>query len=203
MKPKTVLHHANLENPERCFVRLFKRYLQLCPESRPAHAFYMQPLHHPTPTCLYSNKPLGHYTLSKTVARLCREAGISGYKTNHSLRATTATRLYQSGVDEQLVMERTGHRSLEGVRNYKRTSDMQREALSDILNHKKPRVDETTNTAVAVCPSSSYNPKQEPSSFPVMNTADVQTTTKNCIPGAFYFTSCSSVTINMHCNGSN
>ena len=178
VKPKTVLHHANLENPERCFVRLFKQYVKLCPESQPAHAFYMKPLHQPTPSCWYSNKPLGHYTLSKTVARLCQEAGISGYKTNHSLRATTATRLYQSGVDEQLVMERTGHRSLEGVRNYKRTSDMQREALSDILNSKKPRMDGTTSNAVTVYPSSSHNPEQKPPMFPVMNAANVQTTTK-------------------------
>ena len=57
-----------------------------------------------------------------------------------------STRLYQCGVDEQLVMERTGHQSLEGVRNYKRTSDMQRETLSDILNTKKPRVDGTPTT---------------------------------------------------------
>ena len=63
------------------------------------------------------------------MTRLCAAAGIGGFKTNHSLRATAATRLYQSGVDEQLVMERTGHRSLEGMRTYKRTS---REALSDI-----------------------------------------------------------------------
>ena len=68
------------------------------------------------------------------MSRLCKSAGIPGYKTNHSLRATLTTRLYQSGVDEQLIMERTGHRSLEGVRSYKRTSDTQREALSDILN---------------------------------------------------------------------
>ena len=33
-------------------------------------------------------------------------------------------------------MERTGHRSLEGVRSYKRTSESQKEALSDILNTK-------------------------------------------------------------------
>ena len=54
---------------------------------------------------------------------------------NHSLRATAATRLYQSGIDEQLVMERTGHRSLEGVRSYKRTSDTQREVSSDITKN--------------------------------------------------------------------
>lgn len=65
---------------------------------------------------------------------LCSSAGIAGYKTNHSLRATATSRLYHSGVDEQLVMERTGHRSVEGVCSYKRTSDQQREVLSDILN---------------------------------------------------------------------
>lgn len=83
---------------------------------------------------LVLKKLLGHTTLGKTVGRICKSAGITGYKTNHSLRATTTTRLYQSGVDEQLVMERTGHRSLDGVRSYKRTSDCQRFALSDILN---------------------------------------------------------------------
>lgn len=31
--------------------------------------------------------------------------------TNHSLRATAATRLYAAGVDEQLIAEKTGHRS--------------------------------------------------------------------------------------------
>ena len=135
--------HKQHENPRRCFVRLFKRYVQL---TKPDHAFYLQPMHTPSSQCWYTNKPLGHHTLRNTVARLCKEAGITGYKTNHSLRATAATRLYQSGIDEQLVMERTGHRSLEGVRNYKRTSDQQREALSDILNSKRVCSDNTTVT---------------------------------------------------------
>ena len=59
------------------------------------------------------------------VCDMRKEAGIIGYKTNHSLRATAAIKLYQSGVDEQLIMERTGHRSLDGVRSYKRTSRKQ------------------------------------------------------------------------------
>ena len=29
--PKVVKHHANLEVPQRCFVRLFKKYWSLCP----------------------------------------------------------------------------------------------------------------------------------------------------------------------------
>ena len=106
----------------------------LCPEDPVDNGFYLQPSHSPTDTCWYT-KPQGKTTLNNLVPRLCKLAGIEGYKTNHSLRATAATRLYQSGADEQQIMERTGHRSLEGVRSYKRTSEQQRQALSDILNH--------------------------------------------------------------------
>ena len=97
----------------------------------------LSPLSNPKPTCWYSRAPLGHNKLRNAVADMCKQAGIPGYHTNHSLRATAATRLYHAGVDEQMVMERTGHCSLEGVRTYKRTSKQQRAAISDILNLKK------------------------------------------------------------------
>ena len=140
---KTVVHHSNTTNNKRCFVRLFKLYQEKCPADAPAHAFYLRPLTSPTSQCWYAKCALGHNSLSGTVARLCKLGGISGYKTNHSLRATATTRLYQSGVDEQMVMELTGHRSLEGVRSYKRTSNTQREALSDILNRSNTPVRNT------------------------------------------------------------
>ena len=141
MKPKVVVQHANLEDPQRCFERVFKLYRILCPRDGLEHAFYLRPAKHPTTNCWYSKQPSGHTKLFTTVARLCASAGIQGHKTNHSLRATPTTRLYHSGVDEQLVMEQTGHRSSEGVHSYKRTSDTQCEALSNILNYpKQPRV---------------------------------------------------------------
>ncbi len=119
IKPKVVNHHANTSNKDRCFVRLYKKYIQLCPDNTNSNAFYLQPAIKPTPNCWYTKTPVGHNTLNKTVTRLCSAAGIEGFKTNHSLRATTATRLYQSGVDEQLVMERTGHRGEELQKNIK------------------------------------------------------------------------------------
>ena len=131
------------------------------------------------------------YSLGRIISRICKEADIGGYKTNHSLRATAATRLYQSGVDEQLVMERTGHRSLEDVRSYKRTSDTQCQALSDILNcSKKTRTDSSSNEICTV----PTLPAVASSTSSIQNTIDVS----NTIPGAFYFHSCQSVTINMH-----
>ena len=51
---------------------------------------------------------------------------------------------------EQQIMERTGHRSLEGVRSYKRTSDRQRRALSDVLNREQPNNQPTTRLATAL-----------------------------------------------------
>ena len=148
---KVVLHHTNLDNPQRCFVRLFKLYLDKCPQEAPPHALYLRPSTNPTTSCWYSKCPLGHTTLSKTVSRLCQSAGIPGFKTNHSLRATATSRLYHCGVDEQLIMERTGHRSLEGVRSYKRTSNTQRENLSSILNQEKPHNHSTTPHESSSC----------------------------------------------------
>ena len=67
---------------------------------------------------------------------MCKDAGIPGYHTNHSLRALAATRLHHSGcVEEQEIMERSGHRNSEAVRSYKRSSNEQLQQLSDILNN--------------------------------------------------------------------
>jgi len=72
---------------------------------------------------------------------MCKQAGISGLRTNYSLGVTTATRLHQSGcVDEQQIMDRTGHRNVEAVRRYKRSSTEQLEQVSDILNTGKKRL---------------------------------------------------------------
>ena len=108
--------------------------MSLSPPDAPTGSFYLQPARKPTSTCWYSHHLEGHHAISATVARLCRAAGMTGFKTNHSLRATSTGRLYQSSVDEQLIMEGMGHQSLTGIRSYKHTSDEQREALSDILN---------------------------------------------------------------------
>ena len=69
---------------------------------------------------------------------------MKGYKTNHSLRVTCATRLFRSGVDEQIIMNVTGHQSIDGVRTYKRMSDEQYQEVSSILqgsDPKKPKVE--------------------------------------------------------------
>ena len=139
MKPKCVTCYANGKSPERCLVRLYQVYLS----HRPAEVqpFYLTPLRKPRGVLWYSKVPVGHNTLSQTVGRLCKQAGITDYETNHSLRVTSATRLFQSGVDEQLIMSHTGHRSVDGVRSYKQISDEQKKAVSGILSSTCTKVD--------------------------------------------------------------
>jgi len=119
-------------------VQLFKLYKTLCPQVPKENAFYLQPLKKPKQDCWSSIKPGGHNSLTTMVKEMCKAAGITGFRTNHSLCATTTTRLYRAGVDEQLIMERTGHRSLDGVRSYKQTSKEQLEVVSDIVNLSAP-----------------------------------------------------------------
>ena len=131
---KQVTHHANTERPDRCFVEMYKQYCLHWPTDVKDDAFYLAPLSSVKGLVWYKKQAIGVHTLAGTVKRLCVKAGISGYKTNHSLRVTTATRLFHSGLDEQLIMERTGHRSSDGVRAYKRSCVEKQAVVSQVLN---------------------------------------------------------------------
>ena len=134
---KQVVHHGNREDPSRCFVEMYRQYCSHRPAKVKEDAFYLCPIRNAKGQVWYKDQPIGVNTLANTVKRICEKAGIKGYKTNHSLRVTAATRLFHSGLDEQLIMERTGHRSTDGVRAYKRSSEEQQEMVSRILNCEK------------------------------------------------------------------
>ena len=92
------------------------------------------------------------------------------------MRITAATRLFHKGVDEQLIMERTGHRSLDGVRTYKRPCKEQHKELSNVLHGSEKRV-KTEEKEINVVPRNK------------MSTHD---TTKP----VFNFSGCNGITIN-------
>ena len=55
---------------------------------------------------------------------MCHDAGLPSFYSNDCLRSTSATKLYQNNIDEPLIQEITGHRSL-AIHSHKRTSDKQ------------------------------------------------------------------------------
>ena len=61
------------------------------------------------------------------------DAGISGSFTNHCLRSTAISRMYNAGIPEKLISDKSGHHSLDGLRAYEHHSEsMERNAEDSI-----------------------------------------------------------------------
>ncbi|XP_061170287.1 uncharacterized protein LOC133179582 [Saccostrea echinata] len=83
--------------------------------------FYRKPL--PGPEIRYGTQALGINKLKSMMKEMCAAGCLTGSFTNLSGKRTCATQMYLSGIDEQDIMTRTGHRSEKVVRKYKRSSD--------------------------------------------------------------------------------
>ena len=131
VEPKQVDLYST-ENLQRCPIAIINYFLSKLPEGRQCKAFYLQPRKKFHVKGWYLDRPAGANRLRDTVKELCVKANILGFHSNHSLRSTSATKLYQKDVDEKLIQEITGHRSL-AVRSYKRTPDRQCKYASNLL----------------------------------------------------------------------
>ena len=93
------------------------------------------------------------------VHSICEEAGVTGRKSNHSLRVTGATTLFAAGVPERVIRSRTEHSSLDALRKYERVSEKQEEAISKILtgtseNYSKAVLQDSSRELKSEKPSS-------------------------------------------------
>ncbi len=93
-------------------------------------------------------------------------------------------------------MTRTGHRSVQGVRTYKRVSDDQKLALSKVLN---------AATNGEMLDESNPPPEKKPKITALITTESSTISAENaCAPAieldnipAFHFSGCSSITVNI------
>ena len=120
---------------ERCPVSILDLYISKFPKD--PVSFYCKPIPNAPldeTSPWYYNIPVGRNLLSRMVPDLYSEAGLSCRKTNHSLQVSSATRLFEAGVPEKVIQQRTGHRSLEALRMYERVTEQQEQAVSKILS---------------------------------------------------------------------
>ena len=132
--PKTGCVYENVVNSDRCVVRLFEKYMSHRPSHLPKCSpdFYLRPLTVPNGNVWYSCQARGRHSIEKVIKELCKQGGFDGKRTNHSMCAASATHMYEQGADEQLICEKTGHRSV-AVCSYKRTSGEQLKNVTDML----------------------------------------------------------------------
>ena len=108
VKLKVILHHTNTESPDRCSVRLFQLYRQRCPpDAPPSKCLLPQAASETQPDLLVLVTTTGRHHTGEDGWTNLQECW---YKTNHSLRATSATRLYQT-LGSLTVRSRFGHGS--------------------------------------------------------------------------------------------
>ena len=121
---------------------MLDKYFSVLPEDAASNdVFYLKSLSEPpsNPNApWFTLAPIGKNKLGDTIKDMCKETGLARY-TNHSLRAYETTTMYQAGVSEKLIQQRTGHRSLDALRKYEHTSEMQLLNVSNVLSGSKCR----------------------------------------------------------------
>ena len=129
---KSVPMFKNVHAGERCLVSLLDLYLSKLPQAAiDKDIFYCKPLERfDKDSHWYSQQPRGKHTLANMVKNMFTEAGVDGAFTNHSLRATGATDLFQAGVPEKLIQEFTRHHSIKALRQYERVDVTQKRLLA-------------------------------------------------------------------------
>lgn len=137
---KTV-HQYESEDINKCHVLLLDKYFSKLPEeAKRKDVFYLKPKQetpkNPTSTW-FTAVPIGRNTLQEMMKRISTEANLGQQFTNHSLRAYGVSKLFQANVPEKLIMERSGHRSLDGVGQYERTGALQELQVCNILAGRK------------------------------------------------------------------
>ena len=123
----------------RCPVKILDLYLSKLPHN---YYFYMQPLqavpsdpHRPW----YKTTPIGVNPLKNMLPKVSELAGLRSRYTNHSLRATAATRMFAAGVPEKVIAEFTGHKSPKALHQYERTSIDQVQAAGLAIARNDPK----------------------------------------------------------------
>ena len=127
--------YALLIGSKKCLVKILDFYFEkLPPEPK---AFYLRPLTNFTDDPekpWYANVPVGVNTLRTMLGNISQKGGLSTKYTNHSLRATSASRLFACNVPEKIIQEKTGHRSLAGLRAYEHTTTKQQQDITKLLD---------------------------------------------------------------------
>lgn len=130
--PRQIQHFAEPDN-DRCIVSILRKYLSKIPESGP---FYKKPLAGTEGQIAFSSQNIGEHTLRSYVKTMFAEANINtdGRKiTNHSARRCQITTLYNAGVSDFDITQRSGHRS-NAIDQYKLPDSDKKKMISKRLN---------------------------------------------------------------------
>ena len=118
----------------KCIVKILGCYKRRVPQE--PKAFYLCPLDKISvdpDKPWFINMPVGINTLNNVVSKVSKSLDVTlPNSINHQLHdATGASCMFQKGVPEKIIAERTGHRSLSGLCAYEKATEEQTKAVCD------------------------------------------------------------------------
>ena len=121
-----IVHQYESTDLNRCHVLLLNKYLSKLPrEAYQRDTFYLRAkaaLPANAEDSWFTPVPIGRNVLGQMMKAMATAGKLEKAVTNHSLRSYGVSKMFRGDVPKKLIMERSGHRSLKGVRQYERTS---------------------------------------------------------------------------------
>lgn len=158
VRPKIFATDETEFDPIRLF-KLFisKRPTEACAENSPMYLtpitdakFQKQP-----DGPWYLKTAMGKNTLGCLMKEACKKSGVTGKKTNHSIRKRTIDDLFAAGVPAAKIALITGHKSTESLQHYTKTiGQKEHEDISNNLAIKSGTSTATSSTALTSTSSS-------------------------------------------------
>ena len=167
--------HLNKEHPERCPILLHdafrsKRPAEMMSEDSPFYLTINSPGWERGGNW-FRNQAMGKHTLIDFMKTMCQNVGISGRKTNHSVRKTTITQLMQSNTPPTFVQTVSGHKNVNSLLNYATPSKSQEMEMVGILEGKFSRFGDPSNVISSTPQKSQSVPLQHSASVIPASTA--------------------------------
>ena len=193
---------------EMCPVSLFNDYIERRPATAisPESPMYLTPIpdqrlrKDQADQVWYYRSPMGVNSLGKLVKRMCSLKGITGQKTNHSIRKTCVRSLADAGIPAHKIIKITGHKNVQSLQHYDRelsndehlklshilTSSTKRTSTITSSTHDKPSSSSTVNASHGnrqILSQTSFNSRQTVSSVTTTTAAMSSATTTTCPDG--------------------
>lgn len=95
--------------------------------------------------------------LKGILPELAEKSDVTVHYTNHSLRLTAITHVFNCGVPEKVIAENSGHRSTKALRCYERTSEEVQQVVTKVINNP-------TNPAISECTAFTFQQSSQSTS---------------------------------------
>lgn len=103
LSKKTIKHYVTTDDSDRNPVRLYTSYIDLVGDKD--GKFYKRPI---SGTLKFSKQNIDVNRLENLMKEMCCKVGLKRNFTSQSGKWTCVTQLYQSGLDDQQIMNRAG-----------------------------------------------------------------------------------------------